>query len=344
MGRKRRKVKFNNFSKNSKGLSEVVTTLIIILLVLVAIGVVWFVVNNILSSGSEQAGIEQFSIDINFIRASVNGDDVTLMVKRAAGKGNLSGMKFILSDGLNSEEFSETVVLSELQEKTFVVTLISLNPANLRTAAVAPVFIRNGEETLGDITDTYNFGGSSGGIGNGGNGGDEGDGGNETLNCVPACDVGEVCNNGICVPIGCTEPRTDLQVCNDAGAICGTVQDICGDFVDCDIVTGGCGALEQCTSNTCQALTSISGTVDSVWPAGVAIYFDSSNLPTDDVYSGYYAKFLPPSQESECLLVENYDIPQPPQTRVMIKLQAVQTSIANGESVELWPTYASCIA
>ena len=331
--------------RNRRGLSEVVTTLIIILLVLVAIGTVWFVINNILSEGSEQIGLEQFSVDVNFLRASINGNDVTLTVKRATGPGNLSGMKFILSDGSNSEEFTETGGLSELQEKTFIVTLTSLNSSNLRTASVAPVYTRNAEDVLGAITATYTCGGGSSG-GNGGNGGNGngGNGGNGGGGCVPACGVGEICNNGMCVPEGCTDSRTDAQVCSDKGAVCGTVQNICGNFVDCDAAIGGCTALEQCISNTCQPLTSISGTVYSVWPTGIAIYFDSSDLPTDNVYSGYYVRFLPPSQESECLLVENYEIPQPPQTKVMVKLQATQTSIAAGESVQLWPTFASCSA
>ena len=320
---------------DKKGLSEVVTTLIIILLVLVAIGIVWAVVNNILSSGSEQVGLEQFSIDVNFLRASINGNAVTLTVKRAAGNGNMSGLKFILSDGSNSEEFSETSSLTELQEKTFVVTLISLNPVNLRTAAVAPVFIRNGKETIGDITDTYTFGSNSF-VGGGGN--DGGDG-----SCVPACTGDDTCVNGVCVPPGCTEPRTDVQVCSDAGAVCGTALNICGNFVDCDIAIGGCSPLNECILNACYPLTFVSGTVDTVWPTGVAIYFDSSDLPSDEVYSGYYAKFLAPSQESECLLVENYDLPQLPQTKVMIRLQAVQTSVDNGDSVQLWPTFESCM-
>ncbi len=361
-----------------KGLSEVVTTLIIILLVLVAIGIVWVVVSNILSSGTQQIGLEQFSIDINFVKASINGNVVTLTVKRAAGAGNVTGVKFIISDGSNSEEFTKTGNINELDTKTFTVTT-TLNPVDIKSASVVPIFVRNGEDTFGDLTDTYTFAGGSSGNGvpvcgnaacesgetemscpadciSGGAvcGNSQCESGETTMNCpsdcgigacVPACTGSNTCVNGICVPPGCTESRTDAQVCSDAGAVCGTVQNICGEFVSCDAPVGGCTVLQQCIANQCQALVFIPGTVYSVWPTGVAIYLDSEDLPTDNIYSGYYAKFLAPSQESECLLVDDYILPQPPQqTRVIIKLQATQTSVAAGDSVRLWPTFASCSA
>lgn len=48
--------------KNKRGISGVITMLIIIALVLVAIGVVWYVIQNILEQGQEET--EQASGDI----------------------------------------------------------------------------------------------------------------------------------------------------------------------------------------------------------------------------------------------------------------------------------------
>ena len=48
--------------KNKRGISGVITMLIIIALVLVAVGLVWYVVNNILEQG--QAESEQAASDI----------------------------------------------------------------------------------------------------------------------------------------------------------------------------------------------------------------------------------------------------------------------------------------
>jgi hypothetical protein len=50
---------------NNKGMSEIVTTLLIVLLSLVAIGVVWFIVNNLLKSGTEGISSSAKCLNIN---------------------------------------------------------------------------------------------------------------------------------------------------------------------------------------------------------------------------------------------------------------------------------------
>ena len=47
-----------------RGLSTVVTTLILILLVLVAIGIVWVVIKNVLSEGAEEVSLDKFTVDL----------------------------------------------------------------------------------------------------------------------------------------------------------------------------------------------------------------------------------------------------------------------------------------
>ena len=49
--------------ESKKGLSAVVTTLIIILLVLVAVGIIWVVVQNIVTEGAESISLELFTVD-----------------------------------------------------------------------------------------------------------------------------------------------------------------------------------------------------------------------------------------------------------------------------------------
>ena len=79
---------------DKKGLSTVVTNLLLILLVLVAVGVVWVVVRGILSEGAGEIEISQFTFDLQIQNAYVSGTDVVVTIKRNAGGGELSGMKF----------------------------------------------------------------------------------------------------------------------------------------------------------------------------------------------------------------------------------------------------------
>jgi len=168
MGRKGWKNYFN-FLKNSKGLSEVVTTLIIILLVLVAIGIVWVVVNNILQSGAEQAEIERFTLDLDIKSVKIQENNVTVVVvKRNPGEGDFVGLNFVFSDGKNSEIIRQNASLKELDTKSFTFTLTEINPLNLKTVSIVPIFkLSSGKEALGIITDIFDVssGSSIGGTG-----------------------------------------------------------------------------------------------------------------------------------------------------------------------------------
>ncbi len=67
---------------NKRGLSGVVTSLILILLVLVAVGIVWVVVKNIISEGSEQVSLGMFTVDLEIKNVKVNEGGVDVKVER----------------------------------------------------------------------------------------------------------------------------------------------------------------------------------------------------------------------------------------------------------------------
>src|SRR3990167_9321273 len=81
-----------------RGLSGIVTTLIIILLVLVAVGVIWAVVKNLVQKGSEQIELGQFTLDLQIKSAQVeNGNVTVVVVKRNPGDGEFVGKNFLSS-------------------------------------------------------------------------------------------------------------------------------------------------------------------------------------------------------------------------------------------------------
>ena len=84
--------------ENRKGLSAVVTTLIIILLVLVAVGIIWVVVRNLVESGAEQIEVNTKCIAVDVRAVSVlpvSGEDgnYTVSLNRQAGGGDIGGVK-----------------------------------------------------------------------------------------------------------------------------------------------------------------------------------------------------------------------------------------------------------
>src|SRR3990167_7168589 len=140
-----------------RGLSGIVTTLIIILLVLVAVGVIWVVVKNLVQKGSEQVELGQFALDLQIKSAQVEDGNVTVVVvKRNPGEGEFVGMNFVFSDGQNSETIRQNISLQELEEKSFTFTLTKINTSNLKTVSVAPIYqLDSGKETVGNTVATF---------------------------------------------------------------------------------------------------------------------------------------------------------------------------------------------
>lgn len=148
----------DNLFLSKKGLSDIVTTLIIVLLVLVALGVVWAVVSNILQTGSEQANIDRFTLNLEIKSVKVEQGNVTVVIlKRNSGQGNFTALDFVFSDGKNSEIIRQNVSLKELDLKSFTFTLTQINASNLKTVLVAPVFaLSSGKEQVGSVADEFN--------------------------------------------------------------------------------------------------------------------------------------------------------------------------------------------
>ena len=86
-------------NRNKRGLSTVVTSLIIILLVLVAIGIIWVVVRGMITTSSGQIDIKSrcLEIDVRAISDVVSTQAVT--IKREAGGGVIDGVKLAFSGG-----------------------------------------------------------------------------------------------------------------------------------------------------------------------------------------------------------------------------------------------------
>lgn len=88
--------------QNTKGLSEIVATLIIILLTLVAVGIIWVVIRGVVTSGTQQISVSAECTAVNLNAVSVvSGPSGTYNVTlhRAAGGDNtLAGIKVNIFD------------------------------------------------------------------------------------------------------------------------------------------------------------------------------------------------------------------------------------------------------
>ncbi len=141
--------------RDKRGLSEVVVTLIIILLVLVAIGIVWVVVRNIIQSGAEDIGSGKFLFNMEINSASINGNNLIVNVFRKPGVGSLEGIKFALEGigGLkNIDNTSAEAKLDELESGSFTIDYAELGLTSVEKVSIYPIFEKG---KYGNLADTY---------------------------------------------------------------------------------------------------------------------------------------------------------------------------------------------
>lgn len=372
MKKKRGVVEFS-LTRNTKGLSAVVTTLLIILLSIVAIGIIWVVLRNVISSGSEQINLGQFTLDLSIKSAYIDGSSVLVGVRRSPGSGELTGVKFVFFNGTSSSVIQRDVPLNELEEKTFTFNSTDVGGIDaVQTVSIAPVYTSSGKETTGDVTDTADIsntppagGGSEGSVPGGT--GDPGTG---------------ICGDGIIqTPDGeainelCDGSNLNSQTCDSLGFGTGTLACTVG----CQFDSSGCsaGATSSCDGiwnatdvtdgnecdgggspgnvTNCQASCVCdagfgpdgsggclldspldTGLIYSVWNK---IYVDSDNLPTDPViiasYIGDYANFSN-SSEVGCFQINYADVADTGRGYVRLDNSLGVPNVNSGEGYSIW--------
>jgi len=209
-----------------KALSDVISTLLILLLVFVAVAILWVVIRNVINQGSEQVTLGKFTLDLKIDQVSVDeiANQVSVRVKRNTGDGEFVGLKIIVSDDENSDIFNFNGSLDVYEKKDFQFNLVQVNSSNIKKIQVAPIFrLSSGKEVVGDVKDTWE---SSEGISNFDD--------DEEIILPPANQTGGECT----VDSNCTADNYSPNYCHASG-------DVYRNYFDFY-----CNATQQCTYTT----------------------------------------------------------------------------------------------
>jgi hypothetical protein len=249
-----------------KGLSTVIVTLILILVSLVAVGIIWVVVRNVIQTGTEGVGLSQFSLSAKILDVSIDNssNNVSLTLKRNAGKGELIGISFIFSSDADTEVITRSVSLKELEQMNFIFHL-NTSVSDLISVSIVPLIRQDEKEIAGIALDKYALGKNqniqSGQTactpkncsilgyvcGTWNNGTCSG-----TLSCGN-CTGGQICNASgrcvaSCVPATCAGLGYDCGTGYANGTCSGTL--ICGIFGNGSCQTGfNCNASRKCVAS-----------------------------------------------------------------------------------------------
>jgi hypothetical protein len=244
--------KFFNSNFNKKGLSSIVISLILIVLALIAIGIIWAVISTILSESSSGVGLSQFTISLDITNAYENEGTIITFVTRKVGKGNLIKLRFIISNGEESEIYNVETNIKELESRKYIVPVFQLESSQIKTISIAPIFeYIQGKEIIGDVLDVYTLNKDNqqeGSCSPNCEGKECGSDGCDGL-CGECNPLTQSCNSGICILNTCEDNRLDQEVCEDKFAECGMVSNKCGTQIFC----GDCNSEESCINNICVA-------------------------------------------------------------------------------------------
>ncbi len=144
-----------------RGLSAIVTSVIMIVLVMIAIGVVWSIVSNVAEEGSEKISLSSDCLDVNIKATKVVCDDAgicNVTITRNAGGKDIGGVKLIFSDAVGEDTYVEDVFENIAILGTKTIREIDTGLATPNKMEIAVYFIDESEnEQLCSQTKVFEF-------------------------------------------------------------------------------------------------------------------------------------------------------------------------------------------
>jgi len=141
-----------------KGLSTVVTTLIIVLLVLAAIGIIWGPIRNLLSTSTSSLDQTKcFSVNYQVLKVNAtSGNLYNVTLKRSDTGGGIGevGAKVIFYNDVGSSDFGKMFGALEVQTSS-----LDAGFSDANSVEVAPYYIdqATGEEKICTNSATFDF-------------------------------------------------------------------------------------------------------------------------------------------------------------------------------------------
>lgn len=146
--------------KKQKGLSTIVATLIIILLVLVSATIIWVVIRNFIQEGTGQIDISSkcFDTELQVIRITNVSNDYTVVLERGTDDQEIGGFKLVFKGENIDSNFIQDVPGNVNALETITVNTTVTGVVNPNSVQTVVYFINEaGNEELCPISSEFNF-------------------------------------------------------------------------------------------------------------------------------------------------------------------------------------------
>jgi hypothetical protein len=151
----------NNYNK--KGLSTIVATLLIILLTLVAVGIIWVVIRNVVQGGTDKVDVDTKCIQSNVVATNVQNnsgaDSLDVTLSRQGGTDEIGGVKLVFMNDSETTSYVANVPgnIAPLSTVTKNVS-ISSDLVNISKVNVVVYFLDDsGKEQLCSNSNPFEF-------------------------------------------------------------------------------------------------------------------------------------------------------------------------------------------
>tara|TARA_Y100000310_G_C20479256_1_gene713923 strand:- start:63 stop:467 length:405 start_codon:yes stop_codon:yes gene_type:complete len=102
---------------NTKGVSGVVTAVLLILLVIAAVGILWVVVQNFVQEGSDDLGESTGCLNTEMKVLSATAP-TTVTIQRVSGSATITEVNIYVDDTLDTNKYDGDLAVGEIQSET----------------------------------------------------------------------------------------------------------------------------------------------------------------------------------------------------------------------------------
>lgn len=255
-----------------RGLSEIVITVLLVLISIVAVLVFWQIIRGVLTNSSSQMDTQKVLVSMSIQKVTLNqsSGDISVNIKRDNDQGNFNMMRIVLDNGTTAKTFDFNAAnFGSLESKNFNFNFLG-NITNVADVSIAPVLKKDdGSLDVGVRADLYKITGketSSSGTCNNlcSSAGTLSCSGNSVQNCtdtnsdgclelstINTCSAGSTCYNGICTSQTCSD-GTAYGSCNSTNKpkYCNNNGQLIDNCSYCGCSSGTCNSTGQCQASS----------------------------------------------------------------------------------------------